>query len=56
VVYVIDDVGGTPVQYGPGFRHLAGEQEVVFTRIEPTMIRGAYTFDGTFIPNSFHGS
>ena len=42
--------------YGPGFRNLAGEQEVVFTRIEPSMIRGAYTSDGTFIPNPLHGS
>jgi len=42
--------------YRSRFRHLAGEQEVVFTRIEPSMSRGACTSDGTFIPNPLHGT
>jgi hypothetical protein len=56
-VYVIDDVGqGTAVSYGPGFRHLIGEQEVVFTRIEPSQIRGAFGLDGSWFPNPNYGA
>jgi hypothetical protein len=43
VIYEIDDWGnGMPVKYKPGYRYLAGEQDVVFTRIEPSQIRGAW--------------
>ncbi len=51
LTYVIDDVGGTAVQYPKNFKFMKGEQEVVFSRIEPTQIRGAYTSKGEWIPN-----
>ncbi len=51
VTYIIDDVGGTPVQYSRQFSHLLGEQEVVFSRIVPSQIRGAVGPNGVFVPN-----
>jgi hypothetical protein len=51
LTYVIDDVGGTAVEYPKNFKFMKGEQEVVFTRIEPSRIRGAYTLKGEWIPN-----
>ena len=51
VTYIIDDVGGTPVQYSREFWHLRGEQEVVFSRIIPSQIRGAVGPNGVFVPN-----
>ncbi|MER6580088.1 hypothetical protein [Nonomuraea sp. NPDC001023] len=56
-IYEIDDWGnGTPVKYSPRFRHLKPEREILFTRIEPSQIRGAWRlgkFDepDTWIPN-----
>jgi hypothetical protein len=46
LIYVIDDVGSTAVNYPKNFNFMKGEQEVFFTRIEPTQIRGAYTLKG----------
>jgi Pertussis toxin, subunit 1 len=52
LVYVIDDVGnGTKVVYPKNFKFMSGEQEVLFTRIEPSQIRGAFTPKGEWIPN-----
>ena len=51
LIYVIDDVGGSAVKYPKNFNFLKGEQELFFTRIEPTQIRGAYTLKGEWIPN-----
>ncbi|MGP3920122.1 scabin-related ADP-ribosyltransferase [Nonomuraea sp. 10N515B] len=57
-IFEIDDRGnGMEVKYGPGFKHLIGEQEVVFKRIEPSQIRGAWkpgkygSADDVWIPN-----
>lgn len=56
LTYVIDDVGSTVVKYPKGYKYLAGEREVVFTRIETGQIRGAYTSSGEWIPNPNYGS
>ncbi|MDP4507597.1 scabin-related ADP-ribosyltransferase [Nonomuraea turcica] len=57
-IFEIDDRGnGMEVKYGPGFKHLIGEQEVVFKRIEPSQIRGAWkpgkygSADDAWVPN-----
>ncbi|MET8861529.1 hypothetical protein ABZW11_01100 [Nonomuraea sp. NPDC004580] len=57
-IFEIDDHGnGMEVKYGPGFKHLRGEQEVVFKRIDPSQIRGAWkpgkygSADDVWIPN-----
>ncbi|MFI7130146.1 hypothetical protein ACIBQ1_30940 [Nonomuraea sp. NPDC050153] len=57
-IFEIDDRGnGMEVKYGPGFKHLRGEQEVVFKRIDPSQIRGAWkpgkygSADDVWIPN-----
>ncbi|MFF4194083.1 hypothetical protein [Nonomuraea sp. NPDC001831] len=57
-IFEIEDRGnGMEVKYGPGFRHLRGEQEVVFKRIDPSQIRGAWkpgkygSADDVWIPN-----
>lgn len=52
VTYVIDDLSvGVRVNYSSKFWYLSGEQEVTFTRIDPTQIRGAITPTGTWIQN-----
>lgn len=56
VVYVIDNVGGMPVRYSWRYSHLIGESEVVFTRVTPSQIRGAYGSRGEWIPNPSYGS
>ncbi|MFD1547339.1 scabin-related ADP-ribosyltransferase [Nonomuraea guangzhouensis] len=56
-IYEIDDWGnGTPVKYGGRVKYLLPEQEIVFTKIEPEQIRGAWKlgkFDepDTWLPN-----
>ncbi|MFC5821888.1 hypothetical protein [Nonomuraea harbinensis] len=56
-IYEIDNWGnGEPVKYRDGVKYLLPEQEVVFKRIEPGQIRGAWRlgrFDqpDTWIPN-----
>ncbi|MER6513300.1 hypothetical protein ABT158_41270 [Nonomuraea sp. NPDC001636] len=57
-IFEIEDRGnGMEVKYGPGFKHLRGEQEVVFKRIDPSQIRGAWkpgkygSADDVWIPN-----
>jgi hypothetical protein len=40
----LDDWGnGTPVKYTGRVKYLKPEQEIVFTKIEPVRIRGAWT-------------
>ncbi|WP_219460005.1 hypothetical protein [Nonomuraea rhizosphaerae] len=42
-IYEIEDRGNSiRVKYPPGYGHLAGEREFVFTRIEPSQVRGAW--------------
>ncbi|SEF75979.1 hypothetical protein SAMN05444920_101572 [Nonomuraea solani] len=57
-IFEVDDRGnGMEVKYGPGFKHLKGEQEVVFKQIDPSQIRGAWKpgkygeADDVWIPN-----
>ncbi|MFF0573628.1 hypothetical protein [Streptosporangium saharense] len=57
-IFEVEDRGnGMEVKYGPGFKHLRGEQEVVFRRIDPSQIRGAWKpgkygiADDIWIPN-----
>lgn len=54
--YVIKDNGeGTAVKYTRKLWHLFFEREVVFDRIEPEQIVGAFTRDNTWIPNPNYG-
>ncbi|PRX44888.1 pertussis toxin subunit 1 [Nonomuraea fuscirosea] len=57
VIYEIDDWGnGTPVKYAGRVKYLLPEQEIIFTKIDPGQIRGAwklgkYDAPDTWIPN-----
>ncbi len=57
-IYEIDDWGnGTPVKYTGRVKYRLPEQEIIFTKIDPGQIRGAwkpgrYDAPDTWIPNS----